>query len=92
MVYISFKMGCACKKELKRFEKYTNDAVENEVKINLLDKLLQMLMQFCFGIVAGAVIIITVLPLLIYVIGCLLIGKQPYIKLFNIKKLFSKKK
>ena len=85
-------MACACKKELKKFEKYSDDTIEKEEDENPFSKVLRFLGQFCFGIVAGAVILITVIPLLIYIIGCLLIGKQPFVKLINIKKIFTKKK
>jgi hypothetical protein len=85
-------MGCACKNDLKKFEKYADGKIELEDNETLLGKIFQMILQFCFGIVAGAVIIIAVIPLLVYIIGCLLIGKQPFVKLFNIKKIFSKKK
>lgn len=85
-------MGCACKNDLKKFEKYADGKIELEDNGSWYGKIIQALLQFCFGIVCGAVIIITVIPLLVYIIGCLLIGKQPFVKLINIKKIFSKKK
>lgn len=85
-------MGCSCKNDLKKFEKYTDDKIELEMNDVWYNKILQSIFQFCFGIIAGSIIIILLIPLLVYVIGCLLIGKQPYVRLFNINKLFSKKK
>lgn len=85
-------MGCACKNDLKKFEKYADGKIELDDNSKWYSKIFQMILQFCFGVVAGAVIIIAVIPLLVYIIGCLLIGKQPFVKLFNIKKIFSKKK
>lgn len=85
-------MGCACKNDLKKFEKYADGKIELEDNKTWYGRIFQVLLQFCFGIVMGAAIIIVVIPLLIYIIGCLLIGKQPFVKLINIKKIFSKKK
>ena len=85
-------MGCACKNDLKKFEKYADGKIVLEDNSTWHSKVFQAILQFGFGIVAGAVVIITVVPLLVYVIGCLLIGKQPFVKLINIKKIFSKKK
>ena len=66
-------MGCACKKDLKKFEKYADGKIELDNNDNWYGKIIQMILQFCFGVCAGAVIIIIIIPLLVYRIGCLLI-------------------
>lgn len=85
-------MGCACKKDLKKFEKYADGKIILDNNTTWYSKIIQAILQFGFGIIAGAVVIVAVVPLLVYIIGCLLIGKQPFVRLINIKKIFSKKK
>ena len=60
----------------------------NSSKKNIFSRIFQILMQLCFGIFCGAVIIIMVVPMLLYIIGCLITGKEAH---FNIRN-FSKRK
>lgn len=84
-------MGCACKNKIKNIEKYSDDFSMVKEKPNFLKRIFQAILQMLFGIFVGAIIIVATIPLLIYIIGCIMFGKQATIML-NIKKLFSKKK
>ena len=83
-------MACNCKNKYKKMEKYADSVssqVNNEKKLNPFMKIMQILLQLCFGIFCGIVIIIMIVPMLIYIIGCLITGKEAHFKI----KDFSKK-
>lgn len=83
-------MACNCKNKYKKMEKYADSGssqVNNEKKLNPFMKIMQILLQLCFGIFCGIVIIIMIVPMLIYIIGCLITGKEAHFKI----KDFSKK-
>lgn len=84
-------MACNCKNKYKKMEKYADGGSSqdnNGKKLNPFMKIIQILLQFCFGIFCGVVIIIMIVPMLLYIIGCLITGKEAH---FRIKD-FSKKK
>lgn len=85
-------MGCACKNRVKNIEKFSDDNTQYDEKPNFVMRILQSIVQMIFGIVVGAIIIVATIPLLIYIIGCIMLGKQPVIIINKIKNLFSKKK
>lgn len=78
-------MPCNCKNKYKKAVEYADDgnSVQEEEKLNLFSKILKILLQLCFGIFCGAVIIIMIVPMLLYIIGCLITGKNAH---FNIKR------
>ena len=85
-------MACNCKNKYKKMEKYADSGgsqVNNEKKLNPFMKIMQILLQLCFGIFCGIVIIIMIVPMLIYIIGCLITGKEAH---FKIRNIFKKKK
>lgn len=84
-------MACNCKNKFKKMEKYADNTAsqsKNEKKLNPFMKILQILLQLCFGIFCGVVIIIMIVPMLLYIIGCLITGKEAHFRIKN----FSKKK
>lgn len=81
-------MACNCKNKYKAMEKYADgngDSGKNE-KLNPFMKILRILLQLVFGIFCGVVIIIMIVPMLIYIIGCLITGKEAHFKIKNFNK------
>ncbi len=89
-------MGCNCGKNKinKIAEKYGDEGTITEKEVNPLLKIpqniLRFVLQFAFGLLCGAIIIVMLIPMLIYIILCMMFGKQPTIKLKNINKAFGK--
>lgn len=80
-------MGCNCKKKYDVMKKYSDEGnTDDENKLSTSQKLAKIPMQIMFGILCGAVIIVALVPMLIYVIGCLMLGKQPEFKIKRFKK------
>ena len=69
-------------------EKYADGgkSIVSEKKLNPFMKLLKILLQFAFGIFCGVVIIIMIVPMLLYIIGCLITGKEAHFKLKRLNK------
>jgi F0F1-type ATP synthase assembly protein I len=84
-------MSCNCKNKAKKMERYSEDTMNGDTKKikNPFLKILEILLQICFGIFCGIVIIIMIVPMLLYIIGCLITGKEAH---FNIRNIFKKKK
>ena len=79
-------MGCNCKKKLDLIdEKYGDGGISNN-KTNPLVKILEFILKFLFGILCGGIIIIMVIPMLIYIIICLMFGREAKIRLKNVNK------
>lgn len=81
-------MSCNCKNKIKKMEAYSEVEVSKEEKrkLNPFTKILQILLQLCFGIFCGVVIIIMIVPMLVYIIGCLITGRQATFKIRNFLK------
>lgn len=82
-------MGCPCKNKYKKLEKYADGGIteESEKKSNIFEIIFTILLQVIFGIFCGVVIIIMIIPMLLYIIGCLITGREASFKL----KRFGKK-
>jgi hypothetical protein len=76
-------MGCNCKKTVDKINEKYGDGGKDINKINPFLKILHFIMQILFGILCGAIIIVMIVPMLVYVIFCLMFGKQAT---FRIKK------
>ena len=86
-------MGCGCKSEISKFEKYTGyhskgESGNNKEKLGIFSKIMKFFLQLFFGIFCGAVIIVMIVPMLLYIIICLMTGRQAH---FTIKNLLKKK-
>lgn len=82
-------MPCNCKNTYKKMKKYADNGDLHEdggKKLSPFMKILQILLQICFGIFCGVVIIIMIVPMLLYIIGCLMTGKEAHFKIKNFKK------
>ena len=89
-------MGCNCKKTYDKVKKYADnreqlEQEENEINQNIVNKVARFITQFFFGIISSCLFIIISIPLTLYIIGCILLGKQPYIRIKDPKKIFKKK-
>ena len=80
-------MGCNCKKTFDKMEKYSDDynPEKRNIKENIFIKILTYILQIGFGILIGCVSIAILPVLMLWFIGCLIIGKRPSIRLKNNK-------
>lgn len=84
-------MGCNCgKNKLNAINEKYGDGSINETKSNPFIKMLEIIAQLGFGILCGAIIIVMIVPILIYVILCIMFGKQATFKLKKINKFLNK--
>lgn len=85
-------MGCNCKKTQKTFGKLADGVEEqnNTEEIGLLERLVNIVMQFIFGLIVGAILLVCIGPMLVYIIGCLVLGKEPSFRIINFRKRFNK--
>ena len=92
-------MGCNCKKTKKTFKKYSDSEITStELRgrgnfsfINALKTILLVINQFVLGIVACALFLILIVPMLLYLIVCLLFGLEPRIVVKPPMNWFNKK-
>ena len=89
-------MGCHCKKTYDKVKKFADnkeqlEQKENEINQNIVNKMARFIMQIFAGIIASCLFIIVVIPITIYIIGCILLGKQPSVIIKNPKNIFKKK-
>lgn len=84
-------MGCNCKKTYDKMEKYSDgyNPEYNDDSESLMYKILKIFSQILFGIFAGSIVIIIIIPMIAYLIVCLIIGKEPS---FNLSKISKHKK
>jgi hypothetical protein len=84
-------MGCACKNKIKNIEKYADEgSVSVESKGGFLEKFWEILMRMALGILCGVVIIVVSVPLIIYLIICMMFGKGMHINLNKVRELKEK--
>ena len=72
-------MGCACKKKLNLPEE-----TDNKKPTNLLTRIIEFILQVCFGFVCSFLILVLIIPMLLYIFISLMLGKQAS---FNVNKL-----
>lgn len=89
-------MGCNCKKTYDRVKKYADnreqiEQEENELNKNIINKIARIFTQILLGIISSCLFIIVVIPITLYIIGCILMGKEPYVRIKDPRKLFKKK-
>lgn len=83
-------MGCNCKRTFDKMKKYSDDYETNENRTeNFIYKLIKILSQIFFGIFTGCIVIIIIVPMLLYLITCLIFGKELSL---NLSKIIKRKK
>ena len=66
-------MGCNCKNKVDAInQKYGDGGKSENTKVNPLLKILEIIMQIGFGIICGAIIIVMIVPMLVYIIFCII--------------------
>ena len=83
-------MACNCKKTVDNINAKYGDGKKVDKKTNPFMKILQFIMQIAFGILCGAIIIVMIVPMLVYIIICIMFGKQPSFKIKNISNYVDK--
>lgn len=87
-------MGCNCKKKYNAMKKYADNKEEiekEELNQNIINKVATFFLQIIFGVVASCILILIIVPMMIYVSICLILGKEAYIKIINPQRFFRKK-
>lgn len=86
-------MGCDCKKGIINLErKYGDNGVTDEPKTNFFVKILQILLQIPMAILFGTIIIVMFVPMLLYVVFCMMFGIQAQFKVMNLNRWIEKLK
>ncbi len=83
-------MGCNCKKKVDAINKKYGDGGNDVEKTNFLFKFLEFISQIALGILCGAIIIVMIVPMLIYVILCMMFGKQATFRIKDFNKYLNK--
>lgn len=84
-------MACNCKNKINAIDKKYGDGNNNDgEKLNPILRIIQFIAQLCFGVICGAIIIVLIIPILIYIILCMMFGKDANIRLINPKKFLNK--
>lgn len=87
------KMGCNCKAR-NNYEKFVSkygempvENNENKLNINYFFKVcIQGILQILMGILLCVLFIIISIPLVFYIGGCIVLGKEAHVKLFRFNK------
>lgn len=83
-------MGCNCgKKNLSNISKYTDDGGDFNENKGLLSKVTEFTLQIMFGILMAAIFIIMAVPMIVYVVFCLIFNLTPSVRLKDFRKLFN---
>ena len=85
-------MGCNCKRNQNGFRRLS-DENDNNIELasedeGMLTRLVQIVSQFIFGLIVGVILIVCIVPMLVYIIGCLALGKEPSFRIINFRKRF----
>jgi hypothetical protein len=84
-------MGCNCgKKNLNRISKYTDDGQDFNEDGGIIVKAVQGMVQIMFGILMAIIFIVMAVPMIAYVIFCLVFNLTPSVRLRDFRKLFNK--
>lgn len=83
-------MGCNCKNKVDAINKNYGNGGEDNDRTNIFAKILQFIAQIAFGILCGAIIIVMIVPMLIYIILCMMFGKQVNFRIKDYSKILNK--
>lgn len=76
-------MACSSCKNAARVARINGEGTNIMESRNWLTKILMFFPQLLFGILVGCILVILIVPLLIYVIACVMFGIEPKIKLHD---------
>lgn len=85
-------MGCKCNKRkvIEKLAKYSDDPTDKTLKLSFLKKILQWVGSIIMKIIMVILFIVILIPMSLYVLFCLIIGKQPVIHLKKIARFINK--
>ena len=83
-------MGCNCKNKANAIAEKYGDGSQEVGKRNPFMKIMEFVMQIAFGIFCGAIIIVMIVPMLIYVIFCIMFGKDASFRIKDFTKYLNK--
>ena len=84
-------MGCNCKNNTKAYESVSDEPIVEERK-NVFEVIFKFVAQFLFGILCGVVVLLVIVPLLLYIIACMMFGKQANVDMTWLRKVVGRKK
>ena len=85
-------MGCACKKRVNpKYVDENSGTYGKKKKDGMIEKLLTMMMQLCFGLFASIIIIIGLIPLLLIIMYSICTGKKMNVRVPDLQKLLKRK-
>ena len=89
-------MGCNCKKRYNQLKGISDnkeelEQEENELNQGIINSVAGWVSQFIFGIITICVFIVVIVPLTIYIIVCIILGKEPSDRIRNPKNIFRQK-
>lgn len=80
-------MACGCKNKVQEIEKKYGNGETNEDKTeNIILLIVQNVLQFLFGVICGFIIILLSIPIILYIIVHLILGKTTT---FDITKIIN---
>lgn len=83
-------MGCNCgKKNLSNISKYTDNGDDFNENKGILSKITEFMLQLLFGILIAAIFIVMAIPMIVYVVFCLIFNLTPSVRLRDFRKLFN---
>lgn len=83
-------MACNCKKQLDHINEKYGDGGKDSDKVNPFMKVIEFIAQIVFGIFCGAIIIVMIIPMLIYIIFCIMFGRQASFRIKHLNKFWKK--
>lgn len=86
-------MGCACGKSVnKRYIGRGDRTFSENMDGSIAKKIVLRLSQICFGLLAGCVMLLLIVPMLVYITLTLCLGKKPHFTIPDVTKWFKKGK
>ena len=69
-------------------EKYSDGYNGEKTDVDsILLKVANKIAQFFFGILVGGIVIVMIVPIIVFLIGCLIVGKEPKFNFTKKKKI-----
>ena len=85
-------MGCNCKNKVNAINsKYGDGAEGTSSDTGLLMRIMVFLSRICLGIICFAIIIVMFIPMLLYVVACIMFGKEANFKIRDYRSILNKK-
>lgn len=86
-------MPCNCKKRLEKIEeKYGDNPIVTNKSLNIWLKILKFILQIPFGILVGGIVIVILIPMLAYIIFCMMFGLEAKFRIIDWNKRLNNKR